>query len=146
MNSKEEITLREGLDQFHKRNQQYFSKRKMSKQGEEFLRYHDMAHVVFGCDTTIYGEGMVKIWTTFGTNWSFWRVTKAYNEVSAFELSRQYSFRHVAKNILRFLITIPKAIFRAREMNKPWPFSECDAYLDIPVSEIRQEFNIQVLA
>ncbi len=117
----------------------------MSEKGAEFLKYHDIAHVVFGCDTTIYGEGIVKIWTTFGTTWSFWEITKGYKEVSAFELSRQYSIGHVAKNIFRFLLAIPKAIFRAKRMTKPWPFSDCEAYMDVPVVEVRRMFNIRVL-
>lgn len=142
---KEELTLREGLDMFQERNKKYFSKRPMTEKGSEFLRGHDIAHVVFGCDTTIYGEGVVKIWTTFGTTLSFWEVTRGYNEVSAFELSRKYSVRHVLKNLFRFLISIPKAIIRAKQMTKPWPFSDCTAYLDVPVTEIREAFNIRVL-
>ncbi|MFK7806400.1 MAG: hypothetical protein AB8F74_01240, partial [Saprospiraceae bacterium] len=84
----------------------YFTKRSMSKEGEVFLKCHDIVHVVFGCDTTICGEGVVKIWTTFGTTLSFWKVTNGYNEVSAFELFRKYSFGHVIKNIFRFLVVI----------------------------------------
>ena len=59
------ITLQQGIDRFHKNNMKYFSERSTSKEGKEFLRCHDVAHIVFGCDTSIYGEGTVKIWTTF---------------------------------------------------------------------------------
>jgi len=139
------ITLQEGIEQFHKKNRKYFSERSFSKQGETFLKSHDIAHVVFGCGTTIYGEGLVKIWTTFGTTLSFWEVIKGYKEVNAFELSRKYSFRHVMKNIARLLLVIPKVIVRAKRMSKPWPFGEYSAYLNRPLSEIRKEFNIEIL-
>lgn len=139
------ITLQQGIDRFHKNNMKYFSERSTSKESKEFLRCHDVAHIVFGCDTSIYGEGTVKIWTTFGTTLSFWKVISGYNEANAFELFRMYSFKHIMKNILRFLYSIPKTIVRAKKMSKPWPFSDYKSYLNIPISEIRKEFNIQIL-
>lgn len=140
-----QITLQQGLENFHKKNNQYFSKRVYSEKGSTFLKNHDMAHVVFGCNTTIYGEGIVKIWTTFGTTLNFWEVTKGYNDVNAFELFKKYSLPHIMKNILRLLIAIPKVIYRTRRMKKKWPFTNNKNYLHIPIEEIRKEFNIQVL-
>lgn len=139
------ITLQQGLDFFHKKNKKYFADRATSPAGEAFLKSHDVAHIVFGCDTTIYGEGVVKIWTTFGTNLGFWKVVNGYNEASAFELFSMYSFSHVIKNISRYLLVIPKAIIRAKKMTKPWPFDDYKPYLNTPISEIRKEFNIQVI-
>lgn len=139
------ITLKQGLNKFQKQNRKFFSERSISDEGEEFLSCHDIAHVVFDCDTSIYGEGVVKIWTTFGTTLGFWKVVSGYNEASAFELFRMYSFKHVSINILRYLVVIPKAIVRAKRMSKPWPFSNYRPYLNTPISIIRKEFNIQVL-
>ena len=139
------ITLQEGIELFHKKNKKYFAERPYSKKGKEFLKCHDIAHVVFGCDTTISGEGVVKIWTTFGTTLSFWKVVNGYNEANAFELFRMYSLRHIMKNILRFILVIPKVIVRSKRMSKPWPFSEYKPYFNTPLSEIRSEFNIHIL-
>lgn len=140
------MILQEGLEAFQEKNRKYFSKRSYSEEGKEFLRCHDIAHVVFGCDTTLYGEGVVKIWTTFGTTLSFWEVITGYHDANAFELFRMYSFRHILKNIFQYLRVIPKAIFRAKKMTKPWPFSDYNAYLNTPIAEIREAFNIQVLS
>jgi len=139
------LTLQQGIEQFHKKNKKYFSEKNYSKEGKEFLKCHDAAHVVFDGDTTIYGEGVVKIWTTFGTTLSFWEVIKGYHEVGAYELFKMYSFRHIMKNILRLLLVIPKVIIRAKRMRKPWSFSEYRSHLNTPLSEIRKGFNIQVL-
>lgn len=141
----EDLTLQQGFEKFQKKNAQFFSERKYSKEGETFLKCHDITHVVFACDTTIYGEGVVKLWITFGTTLGFWKVINGYNEVSAFQLFRMYSFKHVIKNIFRLLFSIPKGISRARQMSKPWPFLDYEPYLNTPVSEIRKEFNIQVI-
>ncbi len=138
------ITLKEGLYNFQQKNAKVFTKKQLSIKGKEFLDCHDIAHVVFGCDTSIYGEGIVKIWTTFGTTLSFWKVVKGYNDASAFQLFKQYSFGHVSKNIFRLMSAIPKTIARARQMSKPWPFTDYEAYLDRPISEIREEFNIVI--
>lgn len=139
------ITLQQGLAVFQEKNKKYFSEKIPSEKGKAFLRDHDIAHVVFGCDTSIYGEGVVKIWTTFGTTLSFWEVISGYREVNAYELSRMYSFRHVLKNIFRLLGVIPKTIVRAKKMSQPWPFSDYESYLDTPIADIRKAFNIQVL-
>lgn len=141
----ENATLQQGLDQFHKKNSKYFSERDYSEKGADFLRCHDIAHVVFGCDTTLYGEGVVKIWTTFGTTSNFWQVINGYNDVSAFSLFKMYSVSHVMKNVLRFILVIPKVISRAKRMSKPWFFSAYEPYLNVSLAEIRREFNIQIL-
>ncbi|SEQ66516.1 Coq4 family protein [Neolewinella agarilytica] len=141
----DQITLREGLDIFQQKNKKFFSTRPMSGKARTFLSSHDIAHVVFGCDTTLYGEGVVKVWTTFGTTLSFWKVIRGYNEVNAFQLFRAYSFRHIAGNILRFLWAIPTVIIRSGQMKKPWAWSDYQPYLDKPIAEIREEFNIRVV-
>jgi len=95
-------TLQQGLEKFNKKNMKYSSKRSVSVEGEAFLICHDIAHVVFGCDTAIYEKGIVKIWITFGTTLSFWKVISSYNDANDFQLFRMYSFLHVIKNILRY--------------------------------------------
>ncbi|MEM9921896.1 MAG: hypothetical protein AAF990_27575 [Bacteroidota bacterium] len=84
---------------------------------------------------------MDDFWDDFGFLESGW----GYNEVNAFDLFRQYSFGHIAKNIWRLLRSAPKVIVRARSMTKPWPFTDYGPYLDQPIVEIRKAFNIQVL-
>lgn len=142
---KSEITLREGFEKFNKKNMEYFSDRDTSDEAKEFFRCHDIAHVVFGCDTTIFGEGVVKIWTVFGTTLGFWKHIAGYNEADAFALFRMYSLRHVAKNILRLFVNIPSVIVRAKRMSKRWNWSDFESYMDVPIGKIREEFNIEII-
>ncbi len=141
----QQITLQQGLDLFQEKNKKYFSTRPMTDEANAFLSSHDIAHVVFGCDTTLYGEGVVKVWTTFGTTLGFWKVIRGYNEVNAFQLFKAYSFRHIAGNILRFLLIIPTVIIRSKQMKKPWTWFDYQLYLDRPIADIREEFNIRVV-
>lgn len=67
------ITLRQGLEMFHKENKDYLShdKEGISSKAKAFFMSHDIAHVLFGCDISLFGEGSVKIWTIFGTTLRF---------------------------------------------------------------------------
>ena len=140
-----QITLQEGLDEYNRKNMKYFSDRDVSDEAKEFFRCHDIAHVVFGCDTSIFGEGVVKIWTVFGTTLGLWKHITGYNEADAFTLFRMYSPQHVAKNILRLLFVIPTIIFRAKRMSKLWTWTNYESYLNVPINDIRKEFNINIM-
>ena len=139
------LTLREAIEEFNSANSKYFSSRDVSVAAQDFFRCHDIVHVLFDCNTSIVGEGKVKIWSIFGTTLGFWKHLRGYAEADAFSLFRQYSWPHVLKSLFRLIITMPQAIFRARQMTKPWPWSSYESYLDMPLASIRKEFNIKPL-
>lgn len=139
------ITLREAIEEFNSRNSQYFSDREVSPEAQDFFRRHDVAHVVFDCNTSILGEGKVKVWTIFGTTLGFWKHLKGYSEASAFSLFKQYSWGHLFNNVFKLIVAAPRTISRARRMKKPWPWSSYESYLDVPLAEIREEFKIRPL-
>jgi len=141
------MTLKQGLEQFYVEHKSQLSHNKdgIPREVKSFFKSHDIAHVLFGCDITLYGEGSVKIWTIFGTTLGFWNHIKAYKKSNAYELVQNFSPKHVVLNLFKFLLSIPVLIIRAKRMNRLWPWSEFEPYLDTPISEIRREFNIQVL-
>ncbi len=145
MNHRIAATLREELNRHHEDNAAVFSEREVSSEAQEFFRCHDVAHVVFGCDTSLFGEGILKIFTIFGTTLGFRKHISAYAEASAFGLFRQYSVLHVLGNIFRLSLGVPRAIVRAKRMSRPWPWADHSAYLDKSIEEIRREFNIVVI-
>ena len=141
------ITLRQGLEMFYEDNKAYLSHNKegITPEAKTFLKSHDIAHVLFGCDISLFGEGSVKIWTIFGTTLGFWKHIRGYKDANAFELSKNFRPIHFVKSIFKLLLSIPVLIIRAKQMNKPWPWSEFESYLDTPIFQIRKEFSIQVL-
>lgn len=147
MNAKSNITLRQGLEEFYEEYDQHLSHAKegVSPDAKRFFKSHDVAHVLFGCDISLFGEGSVKIWTIFGTTLGFWNHITGYNDANAFELSKHFGFMHVVRGIFKFLFSIPVLIIRAKRMSRLWPWSDFEPYLDTPISEIRKEFNIEVL-
>lgn len=141
------ITLRQGLDKFHQDYRAYHSHTEegITSEVKAFFRSHDIAHVLFGCDISLFGEGSVKIWTIFGTTLGFWNHIRDYRKANAFQLSKNFGLSHVLKNLFKFLVTIPLLILRAKRMTKPWPWSDFDVYLDRSLVDIRKEFNIHVV-
>jgi len=138
-----QMTLREAIQKFHGDNSLSLTDRKMSDEAQAFFQCHDIAHVVFGCDTSIIGEGQLKIWILFGTTLGFFNHLKGYSQANAFTLFRQYSIFHVLTNISKLVWLIPRTIFRARCMSKKWNWSDYERYMDIPLVKIREEFNIK---
>lgn len=143
----DDMTLRQGLELFHKQFKGHLShnKKEMSIEAQTFFRSHDIAHVLFGCDISLYGEGAVKIWTIFGTSLGFWKHLSAYQDANALSLSKKFTLSDIVNNIFKLLFSIPIIIIRAKRMHKTWDWAGFEPYLDTPISEIRKEFNIKIL-
>lgn len=139
-------TLRQGLVRYADVNQAVLSTRALSEEADQFFRCHDVVHVVFACDTTLVGEGTVKLWTIFGTTLGFWKHLRGYSEADAFSLFRQYRRRHLAQHIARLLRSSPSTIMRARRMRARWPWSDHEPYMDATLADIRAEFGIDVVS
>lgn len=140
-------SLQQGLDYFHKTYRDHLShdKEGISPDAIAFFEAHDITHVLFDCDISLYGEGAVKIWTIFGTSLGFWKHVSAYRSASAFQLAKGFTFTEVIKNIFPLMYAIPTIIFRARKMSKQWDWNQWSDYLDTPIAEIRKAYNIHVL-
>lgn len=140
------LTLEEGLQEFYGKysTQLSHTDEGLPDEVKAFFRSHDIAHVLFGCDISLYGEGSVKIWTAFGSSLGFWKHIGEYKKANAYELSRKLNPSNIFRDLLKFLLAIPGLIIRAKQMKKPWPWSDFDDYLNTPIHEIRKEFNIRV--
>ena len=137
-----ELTLREAFGKFHRENSRIDSDTEISNDSEIFFNCHDIAHVIFECDTSLRGEGIVKLWTIFGTTLGFVNHIKEYAGANAYELFRQYSLKHILANIPKVIVAAPVVITRAQKMKKKWPWTSYEKYLDVSLNKIRKEFNI----
>jgi ubiquinone biosynthesis protein Coq4 len=140
------LTLRDAIEAFHLENSKLISETIIPDESKQFFNFHDIAHVVFDCDTSFRGEAIVKLWTIFGTTMGFRKHLEEYYDANAFGLFKRYSFIHVVKNIFKIILVAPVVIIRAKKMKKSWPWSLFDEYLDVPVKDIRLEFNIKPIA
>ncbi|WP_394751268.1 hypothetical protein [Spongiimicrobium salis] len=147
MSKRKNNTLREGLEAFYENYQESLNHldKGLPKEVRDFFRSHDVAHVIFGCDISLFGEGTVKLWTVFGTTLGFWKHLSEYRKANAFELSKKFSPTVAIRDFFKLFIMIPSLILRAKRMHRPWPWKDFEEYLDLPITEIREEFNIKVL-
>ena len=132
-----ELTLREELRALLCSQPRTVDERPVTAEVAQFFRCHDTAHVIFGCDTSLFGEGVVKLFTIWGTTLGFRGHLAGYAEADAFDLFRQYSARHLSQQIGSLVRVLPEARRRARRMHAPWPWSEHEQWLDTPIAEIR---------
>ncbi|MEO0734642.1 MAG: hypothetical protein AAFZ52_17540 [Bacteroidota bacterium] len=141
------LSLRQALAQFRLLNRDYLSHTAadLSPAARSFFRSHDVAHVLFGCDISLFGEGSVKIWTIFGTTLGFWQHLVDYREANAYSLAQKFPVQDTVRQLFRLLISLPTLIVRAYRMRRRWPWSDFEDYLDVPIYQIRQEFNINVI-
>jgi ubiquinone biosynthesis protein Coq4 len=147
MREERNITLRQGLERFYEEYKSHLSQNKegIPNEVKSFFKSHDIAHVLFGCDISLFGEGSVKIWTIFGTTLGFWKHIRAYKNAKGYELSKNFSPAHNVNNIFKFLSSLLALIIRSKKMIKLWPWADYESYLDTPIYDIRKEFNIKIL-
>lgn len=143
----DQITLRQGLANFRATYMYQLSHNSddLTANAHAFYKAHDIAHVLFGCDISLYGEGTLKLWTIFGTSLGFFRHISSYKEVGAYELAKHFKRTDVVKDIFKLLVAFPSIIMRAKRMHKPWPWHDYEPYMETPICEIRTVFNIHIL-
>ena len=136
-------TLSEAMAEYTSNHSEHFKARTMTAQAEDFFSNHDVAHVVFGCDISLNDELVVKISSMFGTTAGL-GVLKGYNLPEAKDDYVDLGFKDICLTTLSSFILIPQTLWRCIRMQKRWEWKEHQAYLDIPLYEIRQSFGIRV--
>jgi len=138
------LTLHEGLSEYYASREGLVRGRGPAPAASEFFRCHDAAHVVFGCDTTLVNELIVKVWSFFGTTGGL-GLLRAYRLPESREIYEQLEWSDIAIVSLRSVVLIPLVLWRCMRMRKRWPWAEFDEYLAVPLAEIRREFGIELV-
>lgn len=138
------MTLADGLREYYASRDGLVDGRGVSEAAREFFRCHDAAHVVFGCSTTLTNEGIVKIWSFFGTTAGLGLI-RDYGSPESKEIYEKLEWGPIVATALRMLVLAPRVWWRSRRMRRPWPWNRFEAYLEVPLVEIRTEYRIDVL-
>ena len=142
------LTLREGLREYFDSNPNLLDPddpdQASSPEAVELFKRHDVVHIVFGTNTDVGQEAMTDTWAMAATDVG-WRNYLAYlRQPEAMGIITSIGW---ARAIWESLLAVPAVIGvlrRARRMRKPWPWQDHDRYLDVPLCDIRREFNIDV--
>ena len=138
-------TLREGLVEYFSNTPELMEGSELPADLAQGLYGHDVAHVVFGCDTSVCGEVVLARWSLFGIEGSLRPYLIGVRRRETRGLFRDF-FRAVRLRELPALIKAGiTAVIRSCWMSRRWPFDRYEPYLDRPLVEIRQEFHIRVV-
>ena len=142
-------TLQEGLDELYIHNPDVAASSRIK--GKSF-QDHDLTHVIFGCDTSIRGEMILKPWILFGTNISRQELRDYMNDEEVKRLTKEgialmggpllFTLKLVFIMLPEFLVTW---FLRVRKMKNKWPHSGIsDEMLRKRIVDLRKEYGIQV--
>ncbi|MCZ6783045.1 MAG: hypothetical protein O7G30_07010 [Proteobacteria bacterium] len=138
------LTLESGLAEYYASGTDLVNGRGVSPAAREFFRCHDAAHVVFGCDTTLLNEAMVKMWSFFGTTRGLGLV-REYRLPESQEIYEQLEWGSIGRTALRSVTVVPRVMARCLRMHKRWPWPDFETYRPLALRELRREYGIQVL-
>ena len=144
------MTLREGLDELYRHNPEVAS---VSIVNRKIFTDHDLTHVIFGCDTSIIGELMLKPWILLGCNISMAELKEYAGNPEVQKLNKEGEALLGGK-----FLTIVKIVFyytpqffwiwftHVRKMSRKWPHSTLtNEMMNARICDLRADYNISVL-
>jgi hypothetical protein len=136
-------TLAEGLAEYYAANPALKRGDSLSPEAREFFRCHDAVHVVYGCGTSMPDEAIVKLSSLFGTT-SGLSVLRGYRLYESLDIYRKVPIGSTLFAILISPYLILRTAWRCRRQHEPWPWSAHDAYMNLPLDQLRARFGIKV--
>ena len=137
-----ELTLEEGLREYYASRADLVQGRGLSPAARNFFRCHDAAHVVFGYDTTLPQEAVVKIWSFFGTTAGL-SLLRAYRLPESQEVYEELGWGEIAGTAFRSLVLFPRVLWRCVRMRKRWPWDEFAHHLSERLVDLRRDYGIE---
>ena len=139
-----DMTLGEGLREYYGSREELYDGRGPSESANTFFRCHDVAHVVFGCSTDLNQEGVVKLWSFFGTTAGL-SLMSDYRSPEAKEIYETIDWMDIPRTAIALLGLYPRVLYRCTQMTQRWPWDAYEPYLNVSVARIREEFGIRVV-
>lgn len=138
------MTLGEGLEELRSSIPRPVHEDAVSPAAAELFHYHDLAHVIFGCDTSLEQEAMADVWTIFGTDVGLKGYVSYLRLPEVRRVVMEPGLINTLKATIRGWPRLVRVARRARAMKKKWPFHGADAYLDRPLDALRDEFGVRL--
>ena len=137
-------TLAQGLAEYFAANPSLKRQESLlSPEARQFFRSHDIVHVLYGCDTTMPDEAVVKLSSLFGTTGGV-GILRGYANHETLDI---YTKLPLGGTLLALLVSpylIVRTVWRCARQTQRWPWVENDQYLETPLAELRSKFGIVV--
>lgn len=137
------LSLADGLTEYYREHPFLTRGDHLRAEAQEFFRCHDAVHVLYGCDTSLSDEAVVKLSSIFGTSAGF-GVLKGYSLYESIDIYRKLKLAEVLGTILAAIVIVPRTIWRCLRQRKRWPWSDFHAHLQTPLCDLRAAFGIRV--
>jgi len=138
------MTLRQGLAEYHAMIPGLVAEDGLSDDALDLFHHHDVAHVVFGCDTSVRHEAMVDTWTVFGTDVGVSEYLAYLKVPETRQVLEDTGYLKITWLSGLAVPAVLRVVRAARRMQKKWPWRDHAAWMDRPLSELRAEFGIVV--
>jgi hypothetical protein len=137
------LTLAQGLAEYYAASPWLKRGAELAEPARTFFACHDAVHVVFGCDTSLTQEAVVKLRSILGTTAGF-SVLRGYALYESLDIYRTLKPREILVTIVTSMGIVPRTILRCAQQTKRWPWDGYHEYLDVPLYDIRQAFGIRL--
>ncbi len=143
------LTLRDGLEELYRHAPEVavVSQRK----GKMFVD-HDLTHVLFGCDTSLQGEILLKPWILFGTTINRDEL-KAYAMDPDVQMLNEEGVQLMGGRVKAYTLSLTYYLplffwiwlRRVRRMSAKWPHSDVtEDMMNTPLDELRRAYGIRL--
>ena len=136
-------TLAEGLSEYVTANPGLTRGSHLSAEASAFFRCHDTVHIVYGCNTSMPDEAIVKLASIFGTTAGF-GVLRGYRLHESLDIYRKLPLVDTLRAMLLAVVLVPRTILRCSRQRRRWPWRGFEEYSGVPLAQLRKEFGITV--
>lgn len=139
------MSLADGLAEYYREHT--FLKRgdQLEPPAREFFRCHDAVHVLYGCDTSLSQEAVVKLSSIFGTTGGM-GVLRGYALHDSMDIYRTLKLGEILATAAASFVIVPRTLVRCAGQKARWPWSEFNEHMDTPLRDLRAQFGIRVVA
>ena len=144
----EALTLEDGLRKHYLLNPQFTHWNDYkSDNAKKLVKAHDISHLVFGCDTSLLGEMRVQLWAKFAVQKFSFKETLAYarDKEAKVLLKNPVGYLAMFTFFFKHVSEIVKVRQHSQMMTEKWVYFDEDAYMKLPVGDIRKGFGIVVI-
>ena len=143
------LTLQEGLNCYYEAFPESTEIFKDNAGSGTLLRDHDCTHVIFGLDISIEQESILDTWVLWGSKWEL-RYLLGYQKLPQIKqlyknLVNEIGYFGFIKILWKLGGIKRKVMFRTFKMKKKWPFKMPEKYLQMKISDLRDEHGIRIL-
>ena len=142
------MTLEDGLRKHYLLNPQFTHWNDYkSDNAKKLVKAHDISHLVFGCDTSLLGEMRVQLWAKFAVQKFSFKETLAYarDKEAKVLLKNPVGYLAMFTFFLKHVSEIVKVRQHSQMMTEKWVYFDEDAYMKLPVGDIRKGLGIVVI-